>query len=130
MEEDISVLKTLDESNNYFGNLGYNKKYSIKTIKYTNALLDRIDNDNHNYCYVEKDDIDVLKTCSEIKMYTIKPYILSENYPYKELKETLAPGIIISLSNNNTTTSNLNLMINYIKQKGYEIVLLDELLQE
>ena len=57
--DDINILKILDESNNYFGNLGYNKKYSIKTIKYTNALLDRIDDDNHNYCYVEKDDINV-----------------------------------------------------------------------
>ena len=59
-DDDINILKILDESNNYFGNLGYNKKYSIKTIKYTNALLDRIDDDNHNYCYVEKDDINVL----------------------------------------------------------------------
>lgn len=128
--DDINILKILDESNNYFGNLGYNKKYSIKTIKYTNALLDRIDNDNHNYCYVEKDDINVLKTCSEIKMYTIKPMVVSNIFPFTYIKQNLENGKIFSLDTNNYTLKQLDLIIKYVRQKGYDFVTLEEILNE
>lgn len=129
-DDDINILKTLDESNNYFGNLGYNKKYSIKTIKYTNALLDRIDDDNHNYCYVEKDDIDVLKTCSEVKMYTIKPMVVSNIFPFTYIKQNLENGKIFSLDTNSYTLKQLDLIIKYVRQKGYDFVTLEEILNE
>lgn len=129
-DDDINILKILDESNNYFGNLGYNKKYSIKTIKYTNALLDRIDDDNHNYCYVEKDDINVLKTCSEIKMYTIKPMVVSNIFPFTYIKQNLENGKIFSLDTNSYTLKQLDLIIKYVRQKGYDFVTLEEILNE
>lgn len=129
-DDDINILKILDESNNYFGNLGYNKKYSIKTIKYTNALLDRIDDDNHNYCYVEKDDINVLKTCSEVKMYTIKPMVVSNIFPFTYIKQNLENGKIFSLDTNNYTLKQLDLIIKYVRQKGYDFVTLEEILNE
>lgn len=129
-DDDINILKILDESNNYFGNLGYNKKYSIKTIKYTNALLDRIDDDNHNYCYVEKDDINVLKTCSEVKMYTIKPMVVSNIFPFTYVKQNLENGKIFSLDTNNYTLKQLDLIIKYVRQKGYDFVTLEEILNE
>lgn len=129
-DDDINILKILDESNNYFGNLGYNKKYSIKTIKYTNALLDRIDDDNHNYCYVEKDDINVLKTCSEVKMYTIKPMVVSNIFPFTYIKQNLENGKIFSLDTNNYTLKQLELIIKYVRQKGYDFVTLEEILNE
>ena len=128
--DDINILKILDESNNYFGNLGYNKKYSIKTIKYTNALLDRIDDDNHNYCYVEKDDINVLKTCSEVKMYTIKPMVVSNIFPFTYIKQNLENGKIFSLDTNSYTLKQLELIIKYVRQKGYDFVTLEEILNE
>lgn len=129
-DDDINILKILDESNNYFGNLGYNKKYSIKTIKYTNALLDRIDDDNHNYCYVEKDDINVLKTCSEVKMYTIKPMVVSNIFPFTYIKQNLENGKIFSLDTNSYTLKQLDLIIKYVRQKGYDFVTLEEILNE
>lgn len=129
-DDDINILKILDESNNYFGNLGYNKKYSIKTIKYTNALLDRIDDDNHNYCYVEKDDINVLKTCSEVKMYTIKPMVVSNIFPFTYIKQNLENGKIFSLDTNSYTLKQLDLIIRYVRQKGYDFVTLEEILNE
>lgn len=129
-DDDINILKILDESNNYFGNLGYNKKYSIKTIKYTNALLDRIDDDNHNYCYVEKDDINVLKTCSEVKMYTIKPMVVSNIFPFTYIKQNLENGKIFSLDTNSYTLKQLDLIIKYVRQKGYDFVTLKEILNE
>lgn len=129
-DDDINILKILDESNNYFGNLGYNKKYSIKTIKYTNALLDRIDDDNHNYCYVEKDDINVLKTCSEVKMYTIKPMVVSNIFPFTYIKQNLENGKIFLLDTNSYTIKQLELIIKYVKQKGYDFVTLEEILDE
>lgn len=129
-DDDINILKILDESNNYFGNLGYNKKYSIKTIKYTNALLDRIDDDNHNYCYVEKDDINVLKKCSEVKMYTIKPMVVSNIFPFTYIKQNLENGKIFSLDTNSYTLKQLDLIIKYVRQKGYDFVTLEEILNE
>lgn len=129
-DDDINILKILDESNNYFGNLGYNKKYSIKTIKYTNALLDRIDDDNHNYCYVKKDDINVLKTCSEVKMYTIKPMVVSNIFPFTYIKQNLENGKIFSLDTNSYTLKQLDLIIKYVRQKGYDFVTLEEILNE
>ena len=109
---------------------GYNKKYSIKTIKYTNALLDRIDDDNHNYCYVEKDDINVLKTCSEVKMYTIKPMVVSNIFPFTYIKQNLENGKIFSLDTNSYTLKQLDLIIKYVRQKGYDFVTLEEILNE
>ena len=129
-DDDINILKILDESTTYFGNLGYNKKYSIKTIKYTNALLDRIDDDNHNYCYVEKDDINVLKTCSEVKMYTIKPMVVSNIFPFTYIKQNLENGKIFSLDTNSYTLKQLDLIIKYVRQKGYDFVTLEEILNE
>ncbi len=123
-------LNNISSKEHYIASLGNeNNNYNKATLKYEKAMIERITKKSVKYCYGTENN-NAIDICKKEKMYTIKPYTLSENYPYKELKETLAPGIIISLSNNNTTTSNLNLMINYIKQKGYEIVLLDELLQE
>lgn len=129
-EKDIEVLKELDLNNNHFGNLGYEKKYNAKTIKYTNALLDRIDDDNHNYCYVESDDIEVLKICSEMGMYTIKPMIVSNVFPFTYVKQNLENGKIFLLDTNSYTIKQLELIIKYVKQKGYDFVTLEEILDE
>lgn len=129
-EKDIEVLKELDLNNNHFGNLGYEKKYNTKTIKYTNALLDRIDDDNHNYCYVESDDIEVLKICSEMGMYTIKPMIVSNVFPFTYIKQNLENGKIFLLDTNSYTIKQLELIIKYVKQKGYDFVTLEEILDE
>lgn len=123
-------INTISEKGHYIASLGNDKNnYTKSILKYNNTMIERITKKEVKYCYGTEYN-NALEICKKEKMYTIKPCELNENYPYKELKENLTPGIIISLNNNNTTTSNLNLMINYIKQKGYDIVLLDKLLQE
>ena len=63
-------------------------------------------------------------------MYTIIPSINAVKFPYDEVKKNLESGSIIRLNNNLYTLKELKYIINYINQKGIDIVTLDELLKE
>lgn len=81
-----------------------------------------------SYCYTEDYDKKILKTCSKQNNYTIVPNIVVEKNGLSEIKKKIQPGSIISLSDMDDTT--LEVIINYIQNKGYEIVTLDKLLEE
>ena len=54
-------------------------------------------------------------------MHTIKPTIVVNNSPYREVKKELMPGNIISFNITNNVIRELPTIINYIKMKGYKI---------
>ena len=63
-------------------------------------------------------------------MYSVKPTILTSNYPFNTVKKNLQPGAIIHLEMNQTTATELGTLINYIKQKGYQFETLASILWE
>ena len=68
-------------------------------------------------------DEETLKQCKKNNMYTIIPNIIGD---YTEIKNNISNGSIILINN----TNNLNIIIKYINSKGYNIVLLSNLLKE
>lgn len=83
----------------------------------------------NEYCYTEIENIKKLKECAKHHKHTIKKYDIKNNLLI-ETKKTLTNGKIISIEINNNTTKELELTINYIKNKGYKIVKLNELISE
>jgi len=129
-DEDLTSIESIINDNHLLGNLGYDGKYLKTTIKNTNALIKKYVNYENDFCYVEEDNYDTLDICSNLKMYTIKGIPISNTTPYLDIKEKLTSGGIYRFDTNNYTTEELGIIIKYIKQKGFDIVLLDELINE
>ena len=69
----------------------------------------------------------VLNLCKKLELHTVIPSINAKNSPYQTIKNSLKGGSIIRMNNK---TEELEMSINYIKQRGYNLVRLDQLLSE
>lgn len=124
--ENNSELLSKVSSNHQLLNKGYNNKFDDITLLYTNSLIDRY-SDNNIYCVLEEKNREVINLCKSRKMGTI----LVEKLEFKDYtKIDLENGKIIYLNINSDNIKQLTLLIKYIKQKGYKMVTLDELLIE
>ena len=63
-------------------------------------------------------------------MHTIFPNIITTNFPYSDVKRNLDSGSILSFKSNQHTLRELKYIINYINQKGFTIVNLDQVISE
>lgn len=123
----INSLKKITEDNHILGNMIIsNNKINIKN---TNSYIDRVSTNKNRYCYTNTFDYDMLNTCKNLNMYTIKSTNIS-NDPYIFVKENLKSGSIFDMKNNKKNVESLNIILKYIKQKGLNIVTLDDLLNE
>ena len=82
------------------------------------------------YCLSETNNDIVINTCKKLKLHTIRPTIIIEKDPYKELKNNLINSSIILIPINYYVYDSLTTSILYIKSKGYNFVTLSELLSE
>jgi len=108
----------------------YSNEYTSLNIGTNNRILSSVNMKNLKYCYTEYENDLLLDTCSNEKLYTIKPSIITDKTPYMDIKKGLESGSIIAFNNNSSVVRELNSIINYIMQKGYKVVLLEELLKE
>lgn len=104
--------------------------YSQDTIKKSNRILKSLAGTKARYCYSEIQNENILLSCKSNKMHSIIPTIITTNIPYTEIKNNVTSGAMISLSSNINTIRELSSIVNYLNQKGYKIVTLDELLDE
>ena len=111
-------------------NLGYDLEYNVNKIGWTNNLISSITNNDTRFCYTEYKNDNILDLCSKYYMYTIKPTVVVSNYPFSTVKKELSNGSIISFNINYDVLKELPTIISYIKQKGYKIVDLNELISE
>ena len=112
------------------GNLGYNYSYKENGINWMNTIVTNIGKQNYTYCYTETENEEVLNICKNNKSYTIKPNIIVKNNPLITIKNQLEKGSIISLKINNSTITELPLIIEYINSRNLNIINLEELLDE
>lgn len=121
-ENNIETIDRIGKHNDFI-NKGYNNEYSEITLLYTNGIINKF---NHSsFCFLEEKNKDVINLCKSKKMGTI----LSVGINFKDYtKINLENGKILYLKIKDI--KQLNLLIKYIKQKGYKIVTLKELLQE
>lgn len=110
--------------------LSYNGRYDELYFSSSLNLLNRITSIKPKYCYAKYDSKEVLELCKKLELHTIIPTINTGNYPYNDVKKKLNRGSIISFDINSSTKIELATIINYIKQKGYIVTTLDNLLSE
>lgn len=106
-------------------NGGNNLKYDNETIEFTNDLIESNYNKS-NYCLnLDKNENNLL-VCSKNKMHSITPKVIVKDI-YNSKKE-INNGSIIYFSEENI--DKIKLIYDYLIKKGFNILYLDELLDE
>lgn len=130
VENNMNKVLELSSNGNEIENLGYDGSYTVNKFNWTNNMISSLTNKDTMFCYTDYKNSYILDLCSNYKMYTIKPTISVNNYPFSTVKKELENGSIISFNLNDTTIKELPTIISYIKQKGYDIVTLQQLINE
>lgn len=80
------------------------------------------------YCFTNEKDEDLLNICKNKKINTILP--LEINNYLIETKKNLTSGVLLSYKVNSNLENNLDMIIKYIKNRGYTISNIVEHLEE
>ena len=123
------ILMLLSKGKQNIELLGKNG-YKIAEVLLAIRTLRKFNKNNARFCYLEQENNDVLNICNRQKLYTVIPNIITDNYPYSDVKYNLSNGSIIKLDNNINTVRELRYIVRYIKQKGYHIKSLNDMLKE
>ena len=127
MENNRSLLENVSKKGYEIELLSYNGGYDKIYFESSLHVLNDITKDRPKYCVAHYDKKEVLDICNSLSLHTVIPSVDTSNNSFGVVKNKLRGGSIIGLSN---SRGNLNTIINYIKQKGYNLVRLDTLLQE
>lgn len=130
VENNMDKILELVSNGNEIENLGYDGAYTLNKFGWTNNMISSLTNKDTKFCYTDYKNSNILDLCSSYKMHTIKPTISISNYPFSTVKKELGNGSIISFNLNDTTVKELATIISYIKQKGYDLVTLEQLINE
>lgn len=130
ISDNTDLITTLSNNGYEIENLGYDNTYSMDKFSWTNNLISSITKSDPKFCYTDYKSSEVIDLCSKYEMYTIKPTISISNYPFLTVKQNLSSGNIISFNTNLETIKELPSIITYIKQKGYDLVSLNDLINE
>lgn len=128
LENNTSLIKTL--LNQEIELLSYDNKYDELYFNSALNYLASLTKRNPKFCYAEYDQKEVLELCSKLELHTIIPTIRVTEYPYKTIKGKLSNSAIISLPLTKQMINELPLIIDYISQRGYTFLSLEELLSE
>lgn len=130
VESNMDTVLELVSNGYEIENLGYDGEYNIERFGWTNNMISSLTNEDTKFCYTDYKSSNILDLCSDYKMYTIKPTVSVNNYPFTTVKNELESGSIISFNLTDATIKELPSIISYIKQKGYDLVTLNELISE
>ena len=122
----IDIVKKILNKNNDVELLS--NSYSIYEVNKYNSMLRLISNDKLNFCINLNKNEKLLDSCRSSKLYSVSPIIVNNNI-YHKIKNTLDNGSIILLKNNNEIVKELLPSLNYIKQKGKNIILLKNIIK-
>ena len=130
IENNQDLVKNLTKSSFEVELLSYNGRYQKKYFRYGLDLLEDITNIRPKYCYSSYSSEYILDLCNNLSMHTIIPNINPSNRAYQVVKRKLVSGSIISLKNKDYILDELTTIISYIRQKGYDLVSVEQLLSE
>ena len=130
LEQNSNQLKELSNQGHTIGNLSTNNDYENMEFIMIDNIIKKESTQTHYYCYSKTENEQTLNKCSQNKYYTVIPNITIKTNPLKEIKKQITKGFIIELPINERTNNELELIINYIKSKGYNIKNLEEHLSE
>jgi len=121
LSNNIDIIYKLNKYEIY--NYGNNGKYTKDNLIITNNIINNKSNNDSIYCLFLNKDINSLNTCTDYKMHSIIPTITGN---FNDIKSNIANGSIIHITN----SKELSYIIDYIKNKGYNIVPLSNLIYE
>lgn len=124
LENNIKTIKSMKKHELEI--LSYNNSIDKSLFETSISYLENISEKDVRYCLGEE----VLKLCSNLKLHTIKPTISIKNNLYRAVKNNIDNSIIIDIDINSYNEKELLSTINYIREKGYKILLLRDLLSE
>lgn len=130
LENNLGVINNINENSHELEILSYNNRFDELYFSSSLNRLNQITNKSPKYCFAKYDNKEVLELCKKLNLHTVIPTIMTSNYPYSDVKKKLSKGSIISFDITSSTKIELPTIINYIKQKGYTINTLDDLLSE
>ena len=130
LENNITIFSNLDKEKYELELLSYDKSYDEMLFKNSLYKLETISNKHPKYCYASYDNEEVLNLCNNLSIHTIIPTLKLEENIYASIKGNLRNGSIIYVKLSDSNLSSLNILINYIKQRGFTLVTLDTLLNE
>ena len=123
INNNISDIKKYTNHNLY----SYQKEYTYDSLMISNNVIKRIANNEPLYCLSKEKNSNNLNACSYSNMNTVIPSVTGN---LNEIKTGLENGSIILFDTNISTVNELSYIIDFIIGKGYNIVTLDELLDE
>lgn len=129
LENNSHKLEYIISYGHVIGNLSSNFNYLDSSFLWMDTVIKKIGKQEKGYCYFIEENESELNMCSLYDNYSIKPTIINE-YPYKEVKEKLVSGSILSFKINNNIIQELPIIISYIKSKGLIISNLNDMIKE
>ncbi len=122
-------LEYIEKISKYFTiyNYGFDNYYDDKYITYHNNLIDSITNNKSIYCLTNKNNRNTLNICTKNNMKVIKEDYYKNNI-LTSTKDNLSNGNILVYKDINNKIAPINVSLNYIIKKGYNIIYLDDLL--
>ena len=121
LNNNIDIISKLKDNEIY--NYGNNGSYTKDNLIISNNIINNKSNNISNYCLFLNKDNKSIDNCQESKMLSIIPSIQGN---YNDIKNNLQPGSIILIKN----TQELSSIIDYIKNKGYNIMPLSKVITE
>lgn len=121
LNNNIEIINKLKDYEIY--NYGTKGTYTKDNLIVANNIINNKSNNNSIYCLFLNKDINSLNNCADMKMLSIIPSI---NGNYNDIKNKLNNGSIILINN----THELSNIIDYIKNKGYIITTLSNIIKE
>ena len=121
------IISKAIRSGNEIELLSYDDAYDKLDFEDSLHKLFNLTKKEPKFCYSDYDRKEVLLLCDRLGLHTIIPTINTSINSFSLVKDKLESGSIISLKAN---SNNLNTIINYIKQRGYNLVTLENLLLE
>ena len=92
---------------------------------YDNNIININSNNESNYCLTNEKNDETLKLCTSYDMYTIKSDFIDNDILNNTIKKLSNGSILVYNSDN---IDGIKVSINYILSKGYNVVSLDNLL--
>lgn len=130
LKEDSILITSLLEDFHEIELLNNKNNYDKLIFEEELDALQVIANRRGKYCLAKYDQKEVLELCSKEKMHTIIPTMQISSKPYLSVKGKIREGAIISISVTKENISELDVLIKYIKQRGYTLDTLEQLLSE
>lgn len=121
LEKNNELTQQLIKEGHTIGTLSYNNNYQNSANIWMNNIIKILGKQKYTYCYTEEENETNLKSCAIQKSYTIKPNIITKKEPLIEIKKNITSGSLIAMPINKETNEQLELIIKYIKTKGYNI---------